>query len=135
MRTLSFIAAAVVLGLAAYPVIAHHAAEGIVDEEIYAMIDAMVADTPHADLDFSDMGGGMVQMDITTPIPDLEELVAAGLLRYAALLDGDVTLTVEFTDRRNLTVTILQAADLEAAAKAAPRGEPTSLGGLKASFR
>lgn len=35
---------------------AHHPAEDIVDEEIYAMIDANVADTPHADLDFTDMG-------------------------------------------------------------------------------
>ena len=135
MRILRMFAAAAVLGLVAYPVIAHHAAEGIVDEEIYAMIDAMVADTPHAELDFSDMGGGTTQMDITTPIPDLEDLVAAGLLRYAALLDGDVSMTIEFTDRRNLTVTIVQVEGLEAAAKAAPEEGATTLGDLKARFR
>lgn len=35
---------------------AHHPAEDIVDPEIYEMIDLNVADTPHADLDFTDMG-------------------------------------------------------------------------------
>ena len=35
---------------------AHHPAEDIVDPEIYAMIDENVADTPHADLVFDDMG-------------------------------------------------------------------------------
>jgi len=35
----------------------HHAAEGVVDEEIYAMIDSMVADTPHADLVLDPMPG------------------------------------------------------------------------------
>ena len=135
MRILRLFTAAAVLGLVASPVIAHHAAEGIVDEEIYAIIDAMVAVTPPAELDFSDMGGGTTQMDITTPIPDLEDLVAAGLLRYAAMLDGDVSMTIEFSDRRNLTVTIMQVEDLEAAAKAAPEGGATTLGDLKARFR
>ena len=37
---------------------AHHPAADIVDEDIYVMIDSMVADTPHADLVFADMGGG-----------------------------------------------------------------------------
>lgn len=35
---------------------AHHPAEDIVDPDIYEMIDLNVADTPHADLDFTDMG-------------------------------------------------------------------------------
>ena len=34
------------LGLIVSPAFAHHAAEGIVDEELYAMIDDMVGDTP-----------------------------------------------------------------------------------------
>ena len=135
MRILRLFTAAAVLGLVAYPVIAHHAAEGIVDEEIYAMIDAMVADTPHADLDFSDMGGGSMQMDITTPVTDLEDLVAAGLLRYVAMLDGDVTLTIEFTDRRNLTVTILQVEPPTEAAKTVPDGESATLSDVKARYR
>lgn len=35
---------------------AHHPAADIVDEYIYDMIDENVADTPHADLEFDDMG-------------------------------------------------------------------------------
>lgn len=35
---------------------AHHPAADIVDPEIYEMIDENVADTPHADLVFDDMG-------------------------------------------------------------------------------
>lgn len=42
--------------LASFSAFAHHPAEDIVDPDIYAMIDANVADTPHADLDFTDMG-------------------------------------------------------------------------------
>lgn len=42
--------------LASFSAFAHHPAEDIVDPEIYEMIDENVADTPHADLDFSDMG-------------------------------------------------------------------------------
>jgi hypothetical protein len=42
--------------LASFSAFAHHPAADIVDEDIYAMIDENVADTPHADLDFSAMG-------------------------------------------------------------------------------
>ena len=35
---------------------AHHPTADIVDPEISEMIDDAVADTPHADLDFGDMG-------------------------------------------------------------------------------
>lgn len=42
---------------------AHHPAADIVDPEIYAMIDENVADTPHADLTFDDMGSNVDQLD------------------------------------------------------------------------
>lgn len=42
--------------LASFSAFAHHPAADIVDEDVYLMIDANVADTPHADLDFSSMG-------------------------------------------------------------------------------
>ncbi len=41
---------------ASIPAFAHHPAEDIVDEDTYEMIDENVADTPHADLDFTSMG-------------------------------------------------------------------------------
>jgi hypothetical protein len=37
-------------------------AEGMVDEEVYAMVDALVADTPHALLTFEEVPG----MTVTT---------------------------------------------------------------------
>ncbi|MEW5770036.1 MAG: hypothetical protein AB1831_06675 [Pseudomonadota bacterium] len=42
--------------LTSFSAFAHHPAEDIVDPDIYEMIDENVADTPHADLDFTDMG-------------------------------------------------------------------------------
>jgi len=94
--------------LVAIPVFAHHAAEGIVDEEIYEMIDIMVADTPHGDLTLDDLGGGMVEMTITTRTPrEMESLLEDGLLTYAAMLDGDVSITIDF-DVRSVEMTITQ---------------------------
>ena len=72
---------------------AHHPAEDIVDEEIFAFIDEMVSDTPHATLDFDEMGN----MVITTEfVSTAEALIQEGLLSHASLLDGDVTMTIEF---------------------------------------
>ena len=47
---------AITMAIGSTAAFAHHPAEDIVDPEIYAMIDENVADTPHADLTFDDMG-------------------------------------------------------------------------------
>ena len=62
-------------------------------------------------------------------------MVAEGLLDAVAMLDGDVTMTVDFTDRRMLSVTILQVETTEDADKAGDTTETTTLGSLKARFR
>ncbi len=81
------------LALAPAIAIAHHPAEDIVDEEIFAFIDEMVADTPHATLDFDEMGN----MVITTEfVSTAEALIQEGLLSHASLLDGTVTVTIDF---------------------------------------
>lgn len=43
------------------PVLAHHAAEGIISDDIWQMIDDMLAaaDSPHLNLDFDDVMGSM----------------------------------------------------------------------------
>jgi hypothetical protein len=41
---------------ASFSASAHHPAADIVDEDVYEMIDENVADTPHAEMDFSSMG-------------------------------------------------------------------------------
>jgi hypothetical protein len=72
--------------------VAHHPAEDIVDEEIYDMIDEMVAATPHADL--------FVEDDMTVITTDTvtvaEDLIDEGLLADLSLLDEPVTVTIEF---------------------------------------
>ena len=55
MRSILKVAAIASL-LASVSAFAHHPAADIVDPEIYEMIDENVADTPHADLVFDDMG-------------------------------------------------------------------------------
>ncbi len=91
------------------PVMAHHAAEGILDDELYAMIDEMVADTTHAEIDLTDLGGGDTEIVVSTPsVRALENMIDDGLLDYASMLDGDVTMTIEFDDRGGATAVILQ---------------------------
>ena len=106
-----FLYVALVSLLVAVPVLAHHAAEGILDEEIYAMIDDMVSDTTHATLEFSDMGGSATEITITTQsVRDVENMIDDGLLEYAAMLDGDVSLVIEFDDQGGgATVLITEA--------------------------
>ena len=100
----------------------HHPAADIVDEEIYAMIDEMVSDTPHADLVFDgDMGsmgpsGGVIReetIDETTitsrTVRDVENMMDDGLLTYASMLDGDVDLSISLNRDSSVTVTIRQA--------------------------
>ncbi len=82
------------LALLASPVLAHHPAEDIVDEEIYAMIDEMVSDTPHATLVFDEMGS---TTEITVPsVSDAEDMIADYLLADLSLLDEDVTVEITF---------------------------------------
>jgi len=78
---------------------AHHPAEDIVDEEIFAFIDSMVADTPHATLDFDEMGNMVITTDF---VSTAEAMIQQGLLSHISLLDGDVTMNIEFvTDSTN----------------------------------
>jgi hypothetical protein len=88
---------------------AHHPAADIVDEEIYVMIDSMVADTPHADLVFTDMGGGMTEITLTTrTLTSLETMIDDGLLDYASMLEGDVDVGIDFNSNGSVTMTITQ---------------------------
>jgi hypothetical protein len=96
--------------LAAPAAFAHHMAADIVDPEIYAMIDSLVADTPHADLVFTDMGGGMTEMTITSRnLRTLENLIDDGVLEYAGMLDGDVDVGIDFVEDGSVTMTISQS--------------------------
>lgn len=89
-------------------VFAHHPAADIVDEEIYAMIDSMVADTPHADLTFEQREDAMDTTLTTTSIVELDNMLEDGLMTYVNMLEGDVSVTIDFNDDRSVTMTIMQ---------------------------
>jgi len=101
---------AICMALVSTPLWAHHAAEGMVDEEVYAMIDLMIADTPHADMVLAeDSETGMWEMTITTPsLRSLETLIDDGLLTYIDMLDNVTSATVDFNEDRSVTITAVE---------------------------
>lgn len=100
------------LALIASPAFAHHPAVDMVDEEIYAMIDALVADTPHAEMFFDDdMGTTTIETD---SVSAAEELIDDGLLATLSLLDDEVTVTITFA---------AEALDQASSSKEAPAGK------------
>jgi len=139
LRVLPFI---ILLGFGAYPVIAHHPAADIVDADIYATIDEMVSDTPHATMVFDDdMGTGVTTTTIDGRVNDMIDLVDMELLSYIALLDGDVIVTMEFPQNRQATLTIVQEETVVPVRldvmleKSAALVDETTLESLKASYR
>ena len=107
-KLVALVAVSLVLTVAAVAV-AHHAAAGIVDEDIYAMIDALVADTPHGEMTLDDLGGGMTEITIgQVTLVSVERMIENDLLMYASMLDGDVTVQIAFADPRDVEIVILQ---------------------------
>ena len=137
MKITRALMALTILALFAYPVIAHHAAQDILDEEIWLMIDEMVADTPHADIDFDSVGSGMIQLGINTNrVQSLEDMVEDGLLDYVQYLDGEVSLTIEFRDHNDYELIITQIPPTEEDAdKSGGTIESVTLDQLKAGYR
>jgi hypothetical protein len=126
--------------LFAYPVIAHHAAQDIIDEELWNMIDEMVADTPHATIDLDGMGSdGVDRLGFSVnQVPRVENLVEDGLLELIGYLDGEVSLTIDFLDHNQIYLEIAQIPPEEAetdGAKSAGTVESVNLDELKASYR
>lgn len=111
-RVVTAVLAVTLLG--ALPVWSHHAAEGTVDAEIYEMIDAMVADTPHATWEPPvEIGVGVFEMELTTRTSkQFESLIEAGLLTNLAMLDGEVVITMTFNQRGGVNLKILQVKDV-----------------------
>jgi len=105
-----FKVSALTLLLASTNLYAHHPAADIVDEDIYAQIDEMVSDTPHATLTFDEMGGGMTETTLTTDRLDVFEdmIVRDDLLEYVELLDGVVEVDISFNDDSSVTMTVTQ---------------------------
>ena len=106
----SLLISTLALGMVTGTAFAHHPAADIVDEEIYAMIDSMVADTPHATLTFDEMGGGMTETSITTDTLDTFEALIEedNLLEYVELLDGVLDVSIRFNVDSSVTMTVNQ---------------------------
>ena len=97
------------VSVASMSAFAHHPAADIVDEEIYETIDTMVADTPHADLTFDSMGGDTTEISISTrSIVELNNILDDGLIDYVSMLDGNVSVTIDFTEGSRVDLNITQ---------------------------
>lgn len=109
MKRLVTLVTVLVVVVVAAVALAHHAASGIVDEDIYPTIDALVADTPHGEMTLEDLGGGMTEISIdqVTLVP-VERMIENDLLTYASMLDGAATARITFGDPRNVEIGILQ---------------------------
>lgn len=109
-RVFQLIAVVMAFGLTvAY---AHHPTEDLLDGEIYDRIDEMIAETPHSEMIFDDMGDGedgATEIVIETrSVRELESLVDDGLLNEASMLDGDVTVEIIFDENGGVETTINQ---------------------------
>jgi hypothetical protein len=97
------------LAIVSFSCPAHHAAEGIADDEVYEMIDSLLADTPHADMTLEDLGAGMTMITISTQtVTQIENMIDDGLLDYASLLDGQTSVNISFSTDGTTITTITQ---------------------------
>lgn len=87
---------------------AHHPAADVVDADIYEMIDSMVADTPHAEMTFDDMGSSMETTVTSSSIVTLDNMLEDGLMSYVGMLEGDVSVSIDFNTDNSVTMVINQ---------------------------
>lgn len=107
-KLVALVVVSLVISVAAVAV-AHHAAAGIVDEDIYEMIDALVADTPHGEMTAIPVGGTSMEITISqVTLVSVERMIDEDLLTYASMLDGDVTVEIAFDGPRDVQMIIFQ---------------------------
>jgi len=75
MKSRYLAAAATIAACMAMPVAAHHMAEGIVNDDIYTMIDENLAGTPHLDIELDVVS--MEVMTVTVPVEDVDDVLQA----------------------------------------------------------
>ena len=96
------------LSLASTSAFAHHMAADIVDPEIYAMIDENVADTPHADLTFDDMGRpsddaieNEMDQGRDNAVAEMNAGETMNSMEQEAALSDDATVTIDLIENVN----------------------------------
>lgn len=86
-------------------VFSHHAAEGIVSDEIWQMIDDLLeaADSPHLDLDFT-----MMDNTILTTVEVESSMVSDVLGIISSVNRGALMVSTQDTDEGMTTITIVE---------------------------
>jgi hypothetical protein len=74
---LTTICAALVPLVVAHPVFAHHMAEGIVADDIYAAIEENLGDTPHVTMDLTMVTDRTAMISMTVPTADVATVLQA----------------------------------------------------------
>jgi hypothetical protein len=107
---MNYFAGGVVLSvaLATAPVMAHHAAADMVDEDVYEMIDDLVSDV-HAEMTIDDLAYQTMMTIDTQSVRSMENMIDDGLLDYASMLDGEVAVEIEFNPDGSATMVISQS--------------------------
>ena len=100
MKSRYLAAAATIAACMTMPVAAHHMAEDIVDEDIYAAIDENLAGTPHEDLELD-----LVSMAVISVAVHEEDVVEA-LRAIADATDGMGDMALEDDPRLSSTVAV-----------------------------
>jgi len=86
MKIVTYTAAIFMAMTAASSALAHHPAADMVDPEIYEMIDENVADTPHADMVFDDMGSAMESVTDNSAMDQAERELSGPEMSQAGVI-------------------------------------------------
>ncbi|MFY9975841.1 MAG: hypothetical protein WAK53_16405 [Chromatiaceae bacterium] len=109
-RLFAMIAALVPLFVAA-PLSAHHAADGLVADDVYDMIEANLEGTPHLDLDLTSIGS-MNIVTVTVMADDLDlvlDAINAGLTGQGVQVSSSVEIDISLPDQDGwVTITVIE---------------------------
>lgn len=89
---------------------AHHAADGVVDDEIYEQIGELLEDSQHADMSVDDLASGSTSLIIE--IDDAEtfdQLVDDGLLQLINDLEGNTTTMITETTDDSYSIIVVNS--------------------------
>jgi len=101
------------LAVLAAPVAAHHAAEGIISEDLYDQIEESLEGTPHLDMDLSVVGTDtdmMVVTTITVPtesVDEVVEIIADEMTGSGSMVESSIDITLD-VDGDMSTVTVFE---------------------------
>lgn len=111
MRKPLFVVAMLLPLLVAGTVAAHHAAEGIVSDDIYAAIEENLADSPHLELDLTTIGS-MTIVSVTVAEEDLAEvltIVSDALTGQGRQVESSLEIKISPTTADGLvTITVIE---------------------------